>query len=71
MTLHKVDLWTKFSVVTMQMKFLHRNLPVAQFVFLNNIFENGSDIFNNFFFYSCERVNGVFNYVGRLLSRSG
>lgn len=50
MTLHKVDLWTKFSVVTMQMKFLHRNLPVAQFVFLNNIFENGSDIFNNFFF---------------------
>lgn len=34
----------------MQMKFLQRNLPVAQFVFLNNIFENGSDIFNNFFF---------------------
>lgn len=49
MILHKVDLWTKFSIVTMQIKFLQHNRPVAQFVFPNNIFENGSGIFNSFF----------------------
>ena len=58
MMLHKVDLWTKFSIVTMQMKFLQHNLHV-EVLFLTG------------FFYSCERVNGVFNYVGRLLSSSG